>query len=61
VLAAGADCPVAAVFFHQVFDMGYSAHVSRLTQKCENRKENSLYTWSLMSIKTRDNIYKSGF
>ena len=24
--AAGTDCPVAAVFLHQVFDMGYSAH-----------------------------------
>src|SRR4051794_1469748 len=24
--AAGTDCPVAAVFLHHVFDMGYSAH-----------------------------------
>ena len=29
--AAGTDCPVAAVFLHQVFDMGYGAHGRFLT------------------------------
>jgi hypothetical protein len=34
VLAAGADCPIAAVFFYQVFDMGYRAHDFCLTPEC---------------------------
>jgi hypothetical protein len=35
VLAAEADCPVATVLFHQVFDMGYRAHDCLLTKKVE--------------------------
>ena len=31
--AAGTDCPVAAVFLHQVFDMGYGAHSFHLSSE----------------------------
>jgi hypothetical protein len=46
VLAAGADCPIAAVFFYQVFDMGYRAHDSRLIRKLES----SLFVYVALNL-----------